>query len=100
MGMILVEREETGDPMVFSVTVGDASSQSHHRVTLSERDYRRLIDRTVSPEECVRAAFAFLLAREPKESILADFDLPDIERYFPDFSTTLSRYLPQTPPNG
>ena len=41
----------------------------------------------------VEAAFAFLLDREPKESILARFDLSVISRYFPEFERELPRYL-------
>jgi len=33
----------------------------------------------------VEASFRFLLEREPKESILRQFKLSDIERYFPEF---------------
>jgi len=36
-------------------------------------------------DELVRASFDFLLAREPKESILKAFDLAVIKRYFPDY---------------
>jgi hypothetical protein len=44
----------------------------------------------------VRAAFAFLLDREPKEAILARFDVAVISRYFPEFERELPRYL-ETP---
>jgi len=33
----------------------------------------------------VRRSFAFLLAREPRESILREFELPVIARYFPEY---------------
>jgi len=33
----------------------------------------------------VRESFRFLLEREPKESILREFDLSVIKRYFPDY---------------
>ena len=42
-----------------------------------------------SPEELLEATFAFLLAREPKEAILARFDLPVVERYFPEFAAVM-----------
>ncbi len=35
--------------------------------------------------ELVRASFVFPLEREPKESILREFDLTIIGRYFPDY---------------
>jgi hypothetical protein len=41
----------------------------------------------------IEAAFRFLLAREPKESILSRFDVIVISRYFPDFEERLADYL-------
>jgi hypothetical protein len=38
----------------------------------------------------IEAAFRFLLAREPKESILARFDVSVISRYFPQASPHFS----------
>ncbi|HYA00549.1 MAG TPA: hypothetical protein VEK76_09390 [Candidatus Binatia bacterium] len=37
------------------------------------------------PESLVRASFEFLLAREPAGSILSQFDLTVIQRYFPEW---------------
>jgi len=37
------------------------------------------------PVDLVRRSFEFLLAREPKESILSSFELPVIARYFPEY---------------
>ena len=39
----------------------------------------------VAPEELVRASFEFLLEREPASSILRNFSLDVISRYFPDY---------------
>jgi len=36
-------------------------------------------------EELVSDSFGFLLAREPKDSILKAFDLSVIKRYFPEY---------------
>jgi hypothetical protein len=44
----------------------------------------------VEPEEILEAAFEFLLQREPAESILARFELPVIERYFPEFARAMA----------
>ena len=44
-------------------------------------------------ERCVEAAFHFLLDREPKESILARFDISVVSHYFPEFEHELPRYL-------
>lgn len=69
----------------FQVIVREADSISRHDVTLSAADYERLGGGYGSPEELVRRCFEFLLEREPRESILASFDITEIQRYFPEF---------------
>lgn len=82
---VLVERTGEGDPLRFRVTVTEGASRTVHEVTLSAADLDRLGRRFASPEELVEVSFRFLLAREPKESILRSFDLPVIARYFPEY---------------
>jgi len=41
----------------------------------------------------VEASIAFLLERESKESILRDFDLIVIEKFFPDYEQEIRRRL-------
>ena len=38
----------------------------------------------------MRACFAFLLEREPNESILSSFDVGVIARYFPEFEREIA----------
>jgi hypothetical protein len=74
--------------MGFHVAVREGDSSSDHAVTLSAADLERLgAGRT--PEAFVRDCFAFLLEREPKESIMASFDVSAIGRYFPDFESRI-----------
>ena len=82
---------DAGDePMRFRVVVRDGSSSTEHDVTVSGADLDRLAaGRT--PETFVRACFEFLLEREPKESILPEFDVAVIGRYFPEFEREISR---------
>ena len=47
----------------------------------------------LQPEALIEASFHFLLAREPKESILGRFDLPVIERYFPEYPREIGARL-------
>ena len=68
----------------FRVVVDDGHGTTTHVVTVMPSDVERYAP-GATPEELIEAAFAFLLAREPKESILARFELPVIERYFPEF---------------
>jgi hypothetical protein len=77
----------------FRVRVIEGKSESTHRVTLTADDYRRLSAGTTEPEELIKRSFEFLLAREPKESILPEFDLPMIGRYFPEYERELKRSI-------
>jgi hypothetical protein len=77
----------------FRVRIVEANSESSHRVTLGTRDYERIAGREVSPEKLVRVSFEFLLERESKESILAQFDLAVIGRYFPEYESEIRRRL-------
>jgi hypothetical protein len=74
--------QDTGS--VFRVVVTDDRGSSTHLVTVMPSDVERYAPGS-SPEQLLEAAFEFLLAREPREAILARFDLPVIERYFPEF---------------
>jgi hypothetical protein len=98
-------RAVRGDPLAFDVTVRETGTETRHRVALAGADHERLAGRRHTPEQCVEAAFRFLLDREPKESILSRFDLTVISRYFPEFERELPRYLaaarpPSQSPNG
>lgn len=74
----------------FSVSVRDDRGSTEHEVT----GVTAAADRHgVAPETLVEASFRFLLDREPKESILARFELDVIARYFPEYPTTISSYL-------
>jgi hypothetical protein len=57
---------------------------SDHTVDVTKADVQRLAPQS-SVEDLVKRSFAFLLEREPPQSILRRFALTDIERYFPDY---------------
>jgi hypothetical protein len=63
----------------------DNGSTSEHEVAVTRKDLARLAPGVDDPADLVRRSFVFLLAREPKESILRSFDLPVIGRYFPEY---------------
>jgi hypothetical protein len=77
------QEEYTGD-LSFHVTVTEDGSKTEHWVTLTRGHYDRLAP-NIDPERLVRCSFEFLLEREPKESILEQFELTDISRYFPTY---------------
>jgi acetylornithine deacetylase/succinyl-diaminopimelate desuccinylase-like protein len=68
----------------YEVVVDGAS---RHRVTVPERFGDDDLERVV------RASFEFLLEREPASSILAEFSLDVIGRYFPEYEDELPRRL-------
>lgn len=74
----------------FRVVVTDEQGSSTHMVTVMPSDVNRYAPGN-SPEELLEAAFAFLLAREPRGAILPRFELPVIERYFPEFPEAMGR---------
>jgi hypothetical protein len=61
------------------------TTPTDHAVQVSQRELERLDPGATDPTNLVRRAFEFLLEREPNTSILPEFDLPVIARYFPEF---------------
>jgi hypothetical protein len=91
--MIEVRRTAEGEPFEFEVVVREGKGETRHRVTMSRATCERLTGGRHTAERCLEAAFRFLLDREPKESILARFDVTVIARYFPEFERELPQYL-------
>ncbi|QGM99609.1 hypothetical protein F7D14_07585 [Methylocystis parvus] len=87
-----VTRIGDGDPIVFDACVREGKSETRHRVTLARADFVRL-NGGATAEALIESAFRFLLDREPKESILAHFDVSVIGRYFPEFEEKLPDYF-------
>jgi hypothetical protein len=72
------------DRRMFDVVVDGGS---RHRVTVPERFGDADLERVV------RVSFEFLLEREPASSILGEFSLDVIGRYFPEYEKELTRRL-------
>lgn len=72
-------------PGQYGVQVREGDVETSHRVTVpaSLVDDLRVADG--DEESLVRESFAFLLEREPATSILAEFALPTISDYFPEY---------------
>jgi hypothetical protein len=76
----------------FEVEVSEGASRTRHEVAARDEDVRRY-GGEASPERLLAESFRFLLEREPKESILRRFDLPAIERYFPEYPREIRKRL-------
>ena len=84
---------DNGEPLRFEVRVSDGKHATRHEVTLSRKQLDTLASGSAAPEQCVEAAFRFLLDREPKEAILSRFDFGVIAKYFPEFLHEFPHYL-------
>jgi hypothetical protein len=82
-----------GDRWLCLVRVREGPFATEHRVTVAPTELVRLDPGAADPERLVRAAFAFLLEREPASSILRSFDVPVIGRYFPGWEADVRRRL-------
>jgi hypothetical protein len=71
------------------VVVGSDASATRHQVTLSPELLERLRPGAQDPVQLVHDSFAFLLARESRESILRSFELEVIGRYFGDWEAEI-----------
>ena len=69
---------------IYDVSVDDGRGTTRHEVTVWPSDVARYAP-AATPEGLLKASFVFLLEREPKEAILRRFELPVIERYFPEY---------------
>ncbi len=83
--MNVAVRHAGGDE--YEVRVGD---RSRHTVSAPPATLQRLLRPGESPEQGIERVFAFLLDREPPESILRHFAVDDVSRYFPEFWSTMA----------
>ena len=80
------------DAYLYEVVV-EGETETSHRVHMSDDYHRKLCGGTMTQEWVIIQSFKFLLEREPNTAILANFDLPDIGRYFPEFETEMFERL-------
>lgn len=80
------------DLYTYEVVVegAEAAAETRHRVRLEPDYYQKLCGGTITHEWLIIQSFKFLLEREPNTSILAEFDLKDISRYFPEFEAEIT----------
>lgn len=81
--MVEVSVERTASAWIATVRVEDGKTRTQHRVTVRDED----LDRYGASDaaDLVRRSFEFLLQREPATSILREFRITEIERYFPEY---------------
>jgi hypothetical protein len=83
--------ENTGGN-TYQVTV-ESDSTTRHRVSVTPDYWQKLTNGRVPAETLIQKSFEFLLERESNTSILGSFDLPVIQRYFPEYERTIGALL-------
>ena len=86
----IAKEEKTPTGWQFSVVVGEEGSTTKHEVLLDEAYWKSLTGGNGRPKTLIEHSFVFLLKREPKESILASFNLKQIENYFPEYKEEIA----------
>ena len=85
---------ETDNERGWTYEVQVEASQKHeYTVTLSWSEYDLWSHGRIAPEKVIKAAFEFLLEREPASAIMAEFDCAIIRRYFPEVDRDLPTML-------
>lgn len=80
------------DDRTFEVAISGRTATTH-TVTVTPDYWRKLTGGKVDAGRLVEKSFDFLLERERNTSILGRFDLPVIQRYFPEYEETIGRML-------
>jgi hypothetical protein len=90
--MVDVDARALGKGWKCRVLVDTRGEHTEHSVTVSADDLRRWGRGSAKEdvEDLVRRSFEFLLERETPSSILRTFDLPVIERYFPEYDRVIT----------
>jgi hypothetical protein len=74
----------------FNVIVEYKGVKTEHNVTLNDEYHQKLTNGKITKEELIKRSFEFLLKRESNQSILRSFDLPVINRYFPEYESQIA----------
>ena len=80
---------ELGRSWRYEVSVFHEGRHHEYQVTLNWAEYDLWGRGQFSPQRVVKAAFDFLLEREPPSMIMSSFDCAVIRRYFPEVDKTL-----------
>jgi hypothetical protein len=91
--VVSVHAKPAGEDWVCAVAVEDRGARTEHQVVVKRDDVARWASGSQrgDVEELVRRSFDFLLEREPASSILREFELSVIQRYFPDYDDEIRR---------
>jgi hypothetical protein len=81
---------ETIEARIFEAVVIDGGKQYPFKVTVDKGYAREICGEDIQLVLLVQQSFMFLLEREPVTSILRDFNLREIEHYFPEYRDVMN----------
>lgn len=85
--------EQVGQtPARFKVVLPVDGDRYEYDVVVTDDEFERYSE-GAELYELVKATFSFLLERESAEEILEQFQLSDVEKYFPEYPDELPNYL-------
>lgn len=87
----MIEVKKVNDT-TFAVTVKEQQTTTH-TVTVEPSYYQKLTGGSSPVQQLVEKSFEFLLERESNTSILSEFDLKVINRYFPEYEEVMQEML-------
>lgn len=85
MNIEVLEKKESTVGWQFKVRLTKGADPVDFEVELDSNYYQKLTDSIITPEELVKRSFQFLLKNESINSILKNFNLRDIQIYFPGY---------------
>ena len=88
MATVAVTVREEANAWTCDVRIAAATTTTH-RVRVTRAEHERFGGGDVN--ELVRRSIEFLLAREENTSILSEFSLSTIERYFPEYRGVIAK---------
>ena len=81
------------DENTFEVEVEVGGYRTTHIVHVDDSYYKDLTDGKISKEDLIKRSFEFLLDRESNKTILSEFDLKVINRYFPTYENVMKHQV-------
>lgn len=80
------KESETPTAWIFGIRVTTEDKKTFsYTITVDKDHYRTLTDEVIPPVTLIERTFFFLAEREPFSAILKEFNLHDVERYFPEY---------------
>ena len=79
------------DQNTFEAIVTNVSTTTHV-VSVADVIHDKLTKGKISKETLLEKSFEFLLEREPNTSILSQFDIEVIAKYFPDYESVANNW--------